>query len=655
MQPVGHRRRAIALGVVLVLLMWCGGSLNLFRPFELDLQDSLASLRAAPRAMPPRVVIVEFEDEPASTSEWQVLLRALHELGANSVALSYPPRHTPGEPPPGLSLYVPVRQPVGIRPAVGTDFVTAHWRDDTLISAVPAPDRGISRWEASAYRVGDELWPTITWRLARGQGALPASDTIQLNFGGGDFPTVAAEAVLGSRLTPGVFEGRSIILGPRNPPGGLGLSTPLNPTDRVLTLSQFQAFAVQTWADNNAIHELPRWAVLLLLLGTGGLELLVFGLMRARYSLAYVVAVTLVTILFEWWLLQQYAVSMPGLEMGLFHVLLWLTLLRLRQIRMESELSHFAIRVATRANALDLPAGFFADHSPWRVVGERAKNLIEARRMAMLQVMPGGSLIVAWTWRCDAADFSTELHLSVEPFHAVLTARAPVLLLTQLLSHPDELEYLVPLIAGGRLHGFWLCAIPPHPDNVSDIEAMLAEQAHLLSALLEGWDDAHADSARMSIPLIGHSAAQFFRGSPVQQMLAKAARRMDGRLRLTDQIVQGAVVGLALHDPYGYLLLSNPAMQAWARRHRLRLDELTTAQFIEQFCGSASKARALLRRVHAGERIELEFPGDASAGRTIFSPVPAEGVAAALGLSGVLIEIRIGKATRDAVAEAAGS
>ena len=654
MRLVGHRRRATALGVLLALLTWCCGTLGLLKPLELGLQDVLTTLHPAPRATPPRTIIVEFEDEPVSTSEWQVLLRALHELGANSVALSYPPRHIPGKPPLGLSLYVPTRPPADIRPATRDDFASARWRDDILIAAVPAPDHGISRGQASAYRVDDELWPTVAWRLARGPSALPTIETIQLNFGGGYFPTVSAEAVLGSRLTPGLFEGRNVILGPDHLPGDLGISTPLNPTDRTLTLAQFQAFAAQTWADNSAIYELPRWAVLLWLLGAGGLELFLFGLVRARYSLAYVAVMTLVAIVFEWWLLQRHAVSIPGFELGLFHALLWLTALRLRQIRFESELRHFVVGFATRANALDLPAGFFADHSPWRVIGEHAKNLVEARRMALLQVMPNGSLIVAWTWHCDVADFSAPLQLSAEPFHSVLAARAPALSSTWLLSHLDELEYLVPLISGDRLHGFWVCGLQSHPD-ASDVEIMLAEQAHLLNALLERWDVAHADSTRMSIPLIGFSWARLLRGNPVQQMLAQAARRMDGRLRLTDQMVQGAVAGLALHDPYGYPLLSNPAMQAWARQHRLRLNELTTAQFIEQFCGSASKSRALLRRVHAGEMIELEFPGDTSAGSVILRPVPAEGVAAALGLSGVLIEMRRSKAQRDAVAEAPGS
>lgn len=648
--PWGPKRRATVLGSVLALAVWILGLQGFFLS-DYPLYDVLVRHPIVTQPYKPRVVVVEYAREPANAAAWHDLFVALHQLGVKTVALSYPPRSEVSAPP-GLRLLVPSLPPHPPSPARSSDLASSSWRSDLVLTIAPTPRSGMSRDLYSAFRVGDELWPTLGWSLVNGGNPQPLVANTGINFqvGPGFFPVVSAESLQAGQLTPGLFAGRVAIIGPRSAPAGLGLSTPLNPDNGDISLTRFQAYAAQTWLDGSGIRPLSHWAVLLWLLLAAGFQALLFGALGLRNSVLYVLAVSVGTIVLEWWLLGRYGLWIPGMQLLAFRLLMMLGLFALRRMRHSAELGRFAVALSTRAHRADLPSGFFDAHTPWQTVAGIAANLVESRRMVFLQALGDQQLIVASVWQADADDMdATRLRADHEPFLSTAGLHRPLRSASPLLLNgaADDLEYLVPLVAGDRVFGFWICVMAGNRPEGSEDEAVLAQVAQHLGELLAQWDVAHSESQHLLPVLEIGSRKRLARSHPVQQMLALAARRLEGRLQLNERLIQHSVAGLALYDPYGFPLLTNPAMQTWARRRRLRLDQLSTVELLSVFCGSRDRARAIARQVHAGEELELSFPESGTAGRVIVRPVPAEGAAAMLGLSGILFELRESKASRD--------
>ncbi len=268
---------------------------GLFRPTDLLFFDYV-TLREAGR--PPKVVIAR--TDPAFTAlgagRYAELVRAALKLGASRVAF----RVDPGLDPQASGL--PTGQIVIARPAEPVPG-TSYWR---LTGQPPAPGVVIGAKVLAGAEAGLHR-RQLGW-LPGERGMIPMFETAATGMAAPErgyllrlskrqnLPRINASQLLGDISELPRFGGAVVLV---EPPAGAGEARVVTPRSRAaqaMSLTEYNAAAIQTLVDRRGVRELGPLTALLLLIAAGALSGLIYLRRDPKQILPLVLATSLVVI-----------------------------------------------------------------------------------------------------------------------------------------------------------------------------------------------------------------------------------------------------------------------------------------------------------------------------------------------------------------------
>lgn len=482
---------------------------GLLRPVGDTFYDLAVRLSSPLGGASTQVLLVEIEAAryPPAPEELAVLFRDLDLLGARRVVVTFLPPNAPRELLTAQVGDEPVvfGRLLRIDPAAADRGLGAPYTPSTLPPDVPPeavawgvlsqPTRGdgIARAQRTTYAAGNDHLPSLEARVAAAAGhELEPRQTFWVDFRAGveSLPAVSLAQVLGGGLVREVVEGRTVLVGAALAAPSEGVRTPLDPSGTATSEARYHAHALDTLLSGRRLRALPwPWAVFLVLLVAAASA---FAFEQGRLPFAQTVTIGLaVVILLAFPLgLRFLALRLPTMEM--LTVLFFVSLLSLRRKtvtgheqlgRLEAEAALKVQKYASSGESLSSAGDF------WKQLLVMVNQVFEYRRLIFFERIDGERRMREVEMiRCSSKDIREKRRdFTRSPYREACETGAPVVSDRFFHDHPDdEATYLVPLIVGTQVQGFWVLEATRESETGSSkkFEAILRQFAQAIAELV---------------------------------------------------------------------------------------------------------------------------------------------------------------------------
>jgi hypothetical protein len=315
--------------------------------------------------------------------------------------------------------------------------------------------------------------PTITAEIVRRLGGRPATGRLGVNFIGPPdaLPTLPAHHVARGEVPAKTFEGRVVVIGMRGERFTANVPTPVGP----MSPAEVHAHALHGLVEHVTWRRLPFGVEVGLVLFCAGAA--VIGLRRARSPILAtitLIAVALLVVTLAYWLFARHAI-----ELGVAAPLSALALgavggLLLERHDAQRDVTELRRTVARRIGAqrdedLAAPHDRFVD---------ALRSYFTVESTVWAELPPGRWHLDLAGWWGAGPDAVLERRRDVrrDPWRQPYASHRPEWSNRAFLKDDSQKTLIVPLVAFGRLHGFWIL-------NVKKDVQISDAQLRLLTAL----------------------------------------------------------------------------------------------------------------------------------------------------------------------------
>ncbi|MGB5743590.1 MAG: CHASE2 domain-containing protein [Sedimenticolaceae bacterium] len=615
------RYRGILVVLGAVGLVWLGGLLQLFQAPDGWVYDLAVRTGGWESAQAPAVLMIETDPrQPLSTDEGLAILDYLLQLGARQVILlsvpeTFDARFFQRAPASGRLILGHSRKlgshaiNTGID-ASGPEALVAGSDLPAGDLSLPLPEYGVHRFAGSALRSGAGALPTLASVAALHSGGRPPDGEFRVNFNqGADWiPRFTVTRVLERGLIPELVAGRSALIGPRRAPAAPGLYTPLNASGTGMSLLEFQAYAIDTLLRDRPVRAMPDTLVLLLLVGVGLINLVVFQWFHLDRS-SWFTAILLVGYLaLGWWMLHGLQIWLPVVELGVAQVLMFWLFVRLKLLRDDQAMRHTVLRRMARLQEYMLPPGFYQLDEHWAQVINFVDQTLNLNRIIFLEKIEGDHRVrEVQALRCSLDDIDERRRdFERTPYSDAIAEGGPIRLKRRLFfsatGDGDFEQYLVPLMFGGEVEGFW--AFDVDPLEVESSESFCTNIRNFGGQLAEllyhrhRWIEQRNAETR---PLRRIFQLEAFKTS--SQDVNELLDLLDRRLQAVQAVFDGLATATIQYDLFGRVVQLNSSMEGFMQQHGLPGFKLTALDLLVEISGLPQpQVRRLLQQVVVDRR-----------------------------------------------------
>ncbi len=619
--------RGVLVAGLTVVLTWVAGMLDLLSAPEGWLYDRLVRVPGLAQSQTPAVLMVEIDTSAGGYGgeSWNRLLDKLQQLGSRQVVFALVPPNADaeffrrardyGNVVFGRKLTAPLHH--GDEPVLEPWPVPLESTPPPFgVATVPASELGIHRFADASVQLGDEELPTLAVAAARQMGLEPAITgtrfLVNFNHGLDWLPTVLMSRVLEDKLISELVAGRSVIVGTRASLSEPGLYTPASRDGTHMSTLAFQAFALNTLISETVIHKPSAWMTLGLLAAVLLLSLVVYQWIPLVAG-AWVASLLMIAYaMVAWVLLHGFLIWIPAVELLLTQLLLSGVFIRFRLARDEHEVRRALLDRTATIRAHVLPPSFNTLESHWAQVITLVDQTLNLTRLIFLEKVPRDHRVrEVQALRCSLEDID-ERRRDYErtPYSTAIAEGGPVRLQKRYLKERDDLnedQYLVPLLFGGQVGGFWAFGVDPEVveksdrflSNVRDFGSQIAEllyRRHL-------WMQRREAESSLLRRLFRLEA-----GKKTYREVENTMSLLDKRLAALESIFEGVGTATILYDLFGRVVHVNRSMEQFMRTIGLPGFDMTALNFLMAVTGmQQGEARSLLQEVVV-DRNEYHLP-----------------------------------------------
>lgn len=611
---LSHRYQGVVVGALAPITIW---ALHLLGFFQLPggwLYDHLVRAPWMWQRPAAQVLLIETparSDAIVSAEDRARLLGILDGLGAAEVVLVDGPITIPP-----LLAETPARARVlfarnlEFRPDAPERYRLEPWDvagkapPEFGVLFLPPAELGVQRHAAMSTQLQGETYPSISAAAAQrlGRDLSEARPTYLVNFNAGEhwLPVISLRRALAGELIPELVAGRTVLVGERGEPSQPGLHTPLTPNATTMSMLEFQGYAVDTLIAGREIYTLSAPVTLVLLVVVAVGSLFVYQWLLVWAGTWYTTAAMVAYLAFAWVLLHQFLVWLPVTEMATEQVLLFAWISRQKTVQTERALRRAVAEGSARLRDRMIPDGFYQLPEHWSQVITLVDQTLALTRLIFLERVEGQHRVrEIKPLRCSLDDIDENRRdYQRTPYSTAIAEAGPIRLdhaFLRALDDVDEAQFLVPLLFGGEVQGFWAFGIEVHrleaPEQfmqtVRDFGSQIAEllfhrkqwirretrETSFLSRYLqlEGGDTVYAD-VRQSLELF------------------------ERRIRILESVFDALHVATVTYDLFGRVIHVNPRMENVMRSAEIRCFDLTALDLLTHISDlDRDQARQVLR------------------------------------------------------------
>jgi CHASE2 domain-containing sensor protein len=604
---------AVVVALLLGCALWLASFSGLFSTLDGVLYDHLLVRSGASASQSPKVLLLEVEPALLNAGDevWLPLIEELQAQGAAQLVFTFAPPGVSGHfysaiGQTGKAIFARrLHSPDGISP-------DASIPDASILEPLPPSAQGLNL-KIAAYAIAPSEYGVHRRQayvfsgensLVSLEGASEASmlaPPFLVNFLGGEagLPRISAQRALKGELIPELVSGRSVLIGEAG--AARDLFTPLAVSGKLLSELEFHGFALDTLLRGQPIRSVPLWLLFPLVLLLAGANLFVFQWgAGVRFTSGLTVILAVVYALLAWAALNYARIWLPLAELWAVQIASSLVFTRYRVAKEEAGLRRIMLETNAKLRERFFPPSFATSQEHWSQVISMVNQTLNLERVIFLERVKGDHRVhEVKSLNCGLQDIR-EMRRDYErtPYSTAIAARHPIEV-QDYLSHGQEGEaqYLVPLLFGGEVLGFW--AFGARPEKLAALhnrEAVLRDFAEQIAELLFHRQQVLEKEARLSRPFQRYLRLQG--GEQLTESLNKTLAALDRRLVSMEEYLDGLSSASILYDLFGQVRIANQQMVYLLSEARLLPYQMTAADLICSLTGvSLEYARGVMQAI----------------------------------------------------------
>lgn len=350
-----------------------------------------------------------------------------------------------------------------------------------------------------------------------------------------------------------------------------------------VSLTQIQALAAETVIGDSHLRRVPILLSLGVLLLTYAFYFFLLQLLSPKGVLLFASAALLstyglsVVALFHWHYL------LPMVEWIAVQVLTVFYLLGIERLREETLILNMSASLNARLCKKVQPPSFYQSSDPWDNLHAMLDQQLNLQRSIFLTKVPKDHRVIAIHALNCAIDDIMEKRRDFQrsPYSLTLSTLKPYKLEKPYFAslQQDELQYLCPLVFGGKVLGFWaLTVIPTDGWHQASFENNLIQFSREITELLYHRRSYLRENVRQGGLLrriLGLKLAQ-----AEYQVLVTSLSMLEKRFDSLQSIFDGMSTASTLYNLFGQILYANHQMEVLVKQWQLAFYSLSAHDFL---------------------------------------------------------------------------
>lgn len=507
------------------------------------------------------------------------------------------------------------------------------------------------RERPTSYVLGDTRYPALEMLAAH--GARPIEDgkfVPDLRYLADQLPTITAQRIEEEGIVAELGEGKIAVIGYASTPFLQSLSVP--GYAKAMSLLRYEGLVIDAIVDNATLSS-PGPVLRIAMLGAiAVLMTFVLQPLPLRSGVVLFVVLILGESAVAGGLLAFLASWPPLAELVLMQIGIFLGVYRAKAAAESQHLRELLSSTAGKLQRRTRPANVLQTGEYWAFIARLVDQTLQLNRTIFLERVPGDHRVAEIiALRCSVSDID-EMRRDYErtPYTTAIAA-AGAIEVKRYLSAVEvaERQFLVPLVFGGEVMGFWAFAIEESSlARIPDLHGVVNQIADQVATLLyqrKLWKDKLAQEK--------NSWDRFFEDSnfAAYRDLNQAVLLMEQRLSSLERIFASQSNAAILYDLFGRVVLLNQRMSELLAPVGIAPYKLTVTDFIAAVTGrSVDEIRSLVRALIIDQRpisLPVTLPGNQDkcfvlkglALRCADDDTEEAGTPSPFSLGGVLVEL----------------
>ena len=387
-----------------------------------------------------------------------------------------------------------------------------------------------------------------------------------------------------------------------------GLITPLGDKTSKLSLLEFQGYALDSVIHKKWITELgTEWLVVILIVQII-ISLFLYQWNRRYISLLITNTLMMLYILISWYMLHFQLIRLPLLELLMVQFALHIAVLRYKSANEEEELQDTLLAITAKTQERVIPVSFYQSEDPWSQIVVLVNQTLNLNRLIFLERIPGDHRVrEIKALNCNIDDIH-EMRRDYErtPYSTAIKAKTPIRINTEKRAflkntEDDEEQYLVPLIFGNEVLGFWALGVSLSQLNESSAFIQhISDYGRQISELLYYRQSFQNEQHNTSL------LQRYFQISTqhsTKQLLNETVEVLNHRLDSLESVFHGITSSTILYDLFGRVIQMNYQMEKFIFERQIPAYDLTALDFINRTTGmEVSKVRQIIEQIIIEQR-----------------------------------------------------
>ncbi len=606
---------AIIIGVFCISLIWLLSVLGFFKFSNFVLYDKFVTHMRASSQTTSDILIIEANEETGQRGDdiWLALLNNLHKLRPKLIVFTFIPRHvskTFYQRAHDLKnvifgrkvIYTPVQKTRATLESLPYEY-DENYLNIGLIQIPPAY-YGIHRIQYLTVPFNEENYLTME-HLSLKSGYHRQPDTVLdkylINFiGKSGMPNIRVERAISGELIPELVKDKTILIGFQKTTLHGELLTPMAPNKGISKL-KFHGYALDTLISGDIIHEMSSVIKLVFITSIVLFSLIMYQFLNIHFFSWVTLPLLCLYLFITWLVLSHLSIWLPLSEMMVAHISTLYFVYSNRTKKQDKATQKMLLYTSMKWRERYLPESFYDTEEHWTQVINMVKQTFGLSRTIFLDRVKGDHRVKeVIALNCSLSDIN-ERRRDYErtPYSTALEEGGPIKMgkfnfLTK--ASQDEAQYLVPLLFGGQILGFWAFGIDPSRAlAIENFNTVIMNFANQIGELLyrreqKRLKDISAERHYLKyLHLEGRDVAY--------QELNRSIILIEQRLKLLETVFHGMGLSTILYDLFGRVIHVNKNMTELLKNSDLLPYEITAMDFISKLCKlPADEIRSLLRK-----------------------------------------------------------
>jgi len=562
---------SIILSTVICLISFFGG----FEVANKLLYDQYVRSCDHARQSPSHVFLIEMNQKSRfqDNNSWHVLLQNIQKLNPRKIILMELPQDSSDL----LNQLAQYDNTVVATRVIETkdqsyDFspsldILQKLNINYAIKSIPHSFHGVNRYQTTHLTLNGITYQTIEYMLVEKDNINRQiqNDSYLIDFRGKenglaklDFQRAVAGELISQMIT-----NKYVIIGSSRTIDKNSIKTTITP-HQGMPESHFHAYALETLLGGNIITEVSAWIELILLFCLCLFNLIFYQYISFRLITWISLPFTLFYIIITWLLLAYMNLWLPLIEILAANFISIYLVYRKRSLQQEDANQKLVIDASVKLRERYIPESFFESSEHWSQVINMVNQALDLNRSIFLERVKGDHRVrEVIALNCDINDIDEQRRDYERTPYSTAISQGTMIQLDKrkylTINDTNETQYLVALIFGGIVQGFWAFGISPENqekiDNFQEIIMAFSGQIAELLFRREQKLSIKQMNEREVYKILKMEGA----GSAYNE-LNSSITMLGRRLDLMEHVFHSIDMAVILYDMFGRLVHINQPM-----------------------------------------------------------------------------------------------